>query len=85
MKAAYVDNSCLVAIVVGERGSTAIARRLWELDLLISSGLLEAELRAALVREDLPTDAMASRIGPKRSGRRRCKLRGRRPMPPREP
>ncbi len=57
MRAAYVDTSCLVAIVFGEGGSTALARRLGEFDLLIASNVLEAELRAALAREGAPTDA----------------------------
>ncbi len=51
MKVAYVDTSCLVAVAFGERGSTALARRLTGFDELVSSNLLEAELRAAFVRE----------------------------------
>lgn len=51
MKAAYVDTSCLVAIALGERGATALERRLGQFDALVSSNLLEAELRAALSRE----------------------------------
>jgi predicted nucleic acid-binding protein len=53
MKSAYVDTSCLVAIALGERGSTALERRLGRFDSLVSSNLLEAELRAALRRERL--------------------------------
>ena len=51
MKVAYVDTSCLVAVAFGERGSTALARRLAGFDELVSSNLLEAELRSAFVRE----------------------------------
>lgn len=53
MNVAYVDTSCLVAIAFGERGASALARRLDGFDELISANLLEAELRAAFVREDV--------------------------------
>lgn len=56
MNAAFIDTSCLVAIVFGEAGGTAMARRLESLDRIFASNLLEAELRAAFVREDLPAD-----------------------------
>ena len=51
MSVAYVDTSALLAIAFGERGATALARQLETFDQLVSSNLLEAELRAALVRE----------------------------------
>ena len=51
MTVAYVDTSCLVAIAFGERGATQINRRLKGFDELVSANLLEAELRAAFVRE----------------------------------
>ncbi len=51
MKVAYVDTSCLVAIAFGERGATAVERRLAGFDALVTSNLLEAELRAAFKRE----------------------------------
>ena len=51
MNAAYVDSSCFVAIAFGEEGSGALARRLEGFDVLIASNLLEAEFRAALLRE----------------------------------
>lgn len=51
MKIAYVDTSCLVAVALGERGAAAVERRLARFDRLVSSNLLEAELRAALRRE----------------------------------
>jgi predicted nucleic acid-binding protein len=48
---AYVDTSCLVAIVFGEPGSRKIAQELQGYDELISANLLEAELLSALSRE----------------------------------
>lgn len=55
-KIAYVDASCLVAVAFGERGAAALARRLATFDELLSSTLLEAELRAAFVREGVAPD-----------------------------
>jgi hypothetical protein len=57
MKVGYVDTSCLVAIAFGERQAAALARKLEGFDELVSSNLLEAELRAAFAREGVPTDA----------------------------
>jgi predicted nucleic acid-binding protein len=57
VKVAYVDTSVLLAIVFGERESAATRRRLESFDLLVASNLLEAELRAALHRENAPLDA----------------------------
>lgn len=57
MKVAYVDTSCLVAIAFGEKGATALGRRLEGFDELLSSNLLEAELRASFVREGVEPDA----------------------------
>lgn len=51
MKAAYVDTSCLVAIALGEPGSARMVSRLKGYDVILASGLVEAELKAALVRE----------------------------------
>ena len=51
MSVAYVDTSTLVAIAFGERGGAAAARRLNGISRLLSSNLLEAELRAAFARE----------------------------------
>lgn len=53
---AYVDTSFLVSITLGERGSAALERRLGTFDELAASNLLEAELRAALVREHVVPD-----------------------------
>ena len=46
MNLAHVDTSALVAF--GERGAGALARRLEKYDELLSSNLLEAELRGRL-------------------------------------
>jgi predicted nucleic acid-binding protein len=53
---AYVDSSCVVAVALGERGATALARRLAAFDELVSSNLLESEVRAVLSREGVNTD-----------------------------
>ena len=53
MKAAYVDTSCLVAVAFAEPGSARLASRLQTYDVVLASGLVEAELKAALVREGL--------------------------------
>lgn len=49
-----MDTSCLVAIAFGERGAKALAKRLRGFDELLSSNLLEAELRSAFHREEVP-------------------------------
>lgn len=54
MSVAYVDTSALVAIAFGEPGAAAVAQHLDRFDRLVSSNLLEAELRAAFLRENLP-------------------------------
>lgn len=51
MKAAYVDTSILVAILLGESDHEDLISRLRVFDQLFSSNLLEAELRSALKRE----------------------------------
>ena len=51
MSVAYVDTSALVAIAFNERGAAALAKRLDAFSRLLSSNLLEAELRAAFTRE----------------------------------
>lgn len=53
MKRAYVDTSCFVALAFGERGAAGLRRQLVEYDQLLSSNLLEAELRAALRKEEV--------------------------------
>ncbi len=57
MKVAYVDTSVPLAIAFQERDAAAVRRRLESFDLLVTSNLLEAELRAALRREEAPSDA----------------------------
>jgi predicted nucleic acid-binding protein len=51
MTVAYIDTSCVVAIAFGEPGSRALARRIEAYDHVVSSNLLEAELRSAMTRE----------------------------------
>ena len=53
MSIAYVDTSVLAAVAFDEPGAAACTQRLDEFDRLISSNLLEAELRAAFARENL--------------------------------
>lgn len=61
MDAAYVDTSCLVAILFGEPGGKAAAARLSRFDEVLSSNLLEAELMAVCAREQVafPEDLRA--------------------------
>ena len=56
MKLAYVDTSCMVAIAFGESGSKRILERMGGFGRLLSSNLLEAELRATLAREEVDAD-----------------------------
>jgi len=51
-KAAYLDTSCLVAVAFEEVGHADLADDLGAYSDLFASNLLEAELRAAFVRED---------------------------------
>ena len=55
MARAYVDTSCLVSVLLNERGSTDVRRRLGRFDELLASTFLEAELRATLHRERVST------------------------------
>ena len=52
MKAAFIDTSGLVSIAFDEPDAIEIARAMDSFDSLLASTLLEAELRAALKRED---------------------------------
>lgn len=64
MSVAYVDTSVMVAIAFGEGGAAALADRLTGYSRLVSSNLLEAELRAACRRERQPVPAhLLARIG----------------------
>lgn len=53
MSVAYVDTSALVSIAFNERGGISLARRLDNFSHLLSSNLLEAELRAVFAREEI--------------------------------
>ena len=53
MKTAYVDSSAIVAIAFNEPAGRSVARRLDEYEALISSNLLEAEVRAVFRRKEL--------------------------------
>lgn len=59
MTVAYVDTSWIAAIMFGERGADAMARRLTACDALVASNLLEAELHSALRREGLTMEPTA--------------------------
>ena len=54
MKVAYVDTSVLAGIAFGEPVAERLAQALGRIDRLISSNLLEAELRAVFSRENEP-------------------------------
>lgn len=56
MTVAYIDTSCLVTIALDEPGAARIARRLASFEELLSSNLLEAELRSVLRREQVAAD-----------------------------
>lgn len=51
MSSAYVDSSVIVALELGEPGSAEVIERLTAFDHLLSSPLLEAEVKSALHRE----------------------------------
>ncbi len=56
MKAAYVDTSAIVAVAFEEPAGPAVSRALERLARLVSSNLLEAELRATFAREGFPME-----------------------------
>ena len=58
MSVAYVDTSCLAAVAFDEPGVTTLSAKLRRCERLLASNLLEAELRAALVREGVTEDGM---------------------------
>ena len=51
MTVAYLDSSCLVALVLGEPSARRVGGMLRPFARLVSSNLLEAEVRSALGRE----------------------------------
>jgi predicted nucleic acid-binding protein len=61
MSVAYLDSSSIIALIFGEQPASMSARRLQKFDRLVSSNLLEAEVRAACVRErvDFTDDLLA--------------------------
>ena len=52
MRQAYADTSWVVAIALHESGNAALQARLLGFDLVLASNLLEAELRAVVLREE---------------------------------
>lgn len=56
MKVAIIDSSCIVAILLGERGAAKLVDRLSTFDRLFATTLLEAEVRSALLRERTPLE-----------------------------
>ena len=61
MTVAYVDTSVLIAVAFDESVGMGMANRLLEFSHLLSSSLLEAELRSAFSREgvDLPPSLLS--------------------------
>ena len=62
MSVAYVDTSALVAVVFDDSGGGDMANRLTGIAHLVSSNLLEAELRSACSRErvHLPSNFLSN-------------------------
>jgi predicted nucleic acid-binding protein len=56
MNVVYVDTSAVLAVLFGEATATRIQAQLNEADVVLSSNLLEAELRGAFQREKLEFD-----------------------------
>ena len=59
MPTAYADSSVIVCVVFDEPSADETRRRLTEFDTIVSSNLLEAEVRAAFAREQLEFDLSA--------------------------
>lgn len=53
MSVAYIDSSALIAITLDEPGASGLARHLNACARLVSSNLLEAELRSTFAREQV--------------------------------
>lgn len=53
MKVGYLDTSALLAIAFAEPGGSPIGSRIRNFQTLVSSNLLEAEFRSALLREGI--------------------------------
>ena len=56
-RSAYVDTSAMLAIALAEPNAAAMSRRLASFTLMVSSNLLEAEMRSAMAREGSELDA----------------------------
>lgn len=56
MSTAYVDSSCVVAVALREPTAHEAEELIARHSRLISAGLLEAEVRAAVARERVPDD-----------------------------
>ncbi|HUO83639.1 MAG TPA: type II toxin-antitoxin system VapC family toxin [Thermoanaerobaculia bacterium] len=56
MKAAYVDTSALVALLLDDAGSARMRKRISGFDRLLAASFMEAELRSALHREEVGDD-----------------------------
>jgi len=57
LKVAYIDASCLVAIAFAEKAiATGLSRRVNAFDELLSSNLLEAEMRSVFAREKVAVE-----------------------------
>lgn len=59
MTAAYVDSSALIAVAFGESHGAEVSQRLNDCSRLVSSNLLEAEVRSAFARENRPYEDAA--------------------------
>lgn len=59
---AYIDSSCIVAIVLEEASAAAVTTRLARFSTAMSHPLLDAEVRSTCAREGvaIPTAALAS-------------------------
>jgi predicted nucleic acid-binding protein len=57
LSAAYVDTSAIVSLILHEPDEEAIVRQLNQFDRVMSSNLLEAELRSVCHREGRALDA----------------------------
>lgn len=57
MAVAYLDSSCIVAMAFGEPSARRIQAAIARHDRCVASNLVEAEVMAALVREQVPPPA----------------------------
>lgn len=64
MSVAYIDTSAILAVAFAEEGAVELAESLTRFSRLVSSSLLEAELRAACQREERAVPAhLLARLG----------------------